>query len=128
MTTKINRPPIPHALVDVALMDGPSSAVSGGEGLSSFLEGVRRTERGELGEGEVAYPLPVIRRPRFTRWRMADVRAWLIARASQQCTETAAAMITKATKASAEARRPEAVAKAKATRQARIAARDGAGT
>lgn len=102
MTTKTDLPPVPPALADVALVDGPTSAASAGESLSTFHDGVRRTARGELAVGEVPYPQPVIRRPRFTRWRLIDVRAWLIARAAQTSSDDD--VIRRATNASAKAR------------------------
>jgi predicted DNA-binding transcriptional regulator AlpA len=118
MTTKIDLPPVPLALQDVAHIDGPTCAAAAGNSLSSWHKLVRLKQA----------PQPVIRQPRFTRWRLADVRAWLIERTSQQCVDTAAAVTEKARKASAEARKPPAVAKAQATRKARIAAREGAAT
>lgn len=65
---KSNLPEVPAALADVALIDGPTSAAARGIALSAFLALVR--------EGKA--PQPVLRAPRCTRWRMADVRAWLI--------------------------------------------------
>jgi predicted DNA-binding transcriptional regulator AlpA len=59
--------PVPKGLEDVALIDGPACAAAAGCGLTRWHEMVRRGEA----------PGPVIRRPRFTRWRLADVRAWL---------------------------------------------------
>lgn len=76
---------LPAALAEVAFVDGRTAAAAGGECLSKFLGGVRRTERGELEPGEAPYPLPRIRKTRFTRYLMADVRTWLIARAEQGC-------------------------------------------
>jgi hypothetical protein len=116
VTTKTDLPPVPAALADVALVDGPTSAASGGESLSTFHDGVRRTARGELAEGEVPHPQPVIRRPRFTRWRMVDVREWLIARAAQAASDDE--VIHRATKASAKARAARrTIAEARATTQ-----------
>lgn len=94
---------VPGPLVDVSLIDGPQCAAAGGESISKFLEGVRRTAAGELHEGDIAYPQPVIRRPRFTRWRMADVREWLVERAERGNAELAWAVSAKAKKASAAA-------------------------
>ena len=76
------------------------------------------------------FPQPVIRQPRCTRWRLADIRAWLIDRAEKAATDTRPAelMSARAKKASIKAREPAAVAKAQATRKARIAAREGAAT
>ena len=114
MTAKTDLPPIPAALADVAHIDGPTCAAAGGMSLSSWHELVR-TEQA---------PQPVIRQPRCTRWQMSDIRQWLIERASQQVTATAEGVTARAKKASIAAREPAAVAKAQATRRARIAARD----
>jgi hypothetical protein len=121
MTAKTEPPTIPAALADVALIDGPTAAAAFGESLSTFHDGVRRTARGELVAGEMPYPQPVVRRPRFSRFRLADVRARLIAMADQSTLDDA--VIRQAKKASLKAREPAAVAKAQATRKARIAAR-----
>lgn len=69
----VERQPIPAALADVAMVDGPSIAAAAGMSISAFLALVRRGEA----------PQPVIRRPRFTRWRLADARTWLIERAER---------------------------------------------
>jgi predicted DNA-binding transcriptional regulator AlpA len=95
------------------MIDGPSIAAAAALSLSSWHELVRTG----------AAPQPAIRRQRCTRWRMADVRAWLIERAAEQTGDTADEVTARAKRASAEARKPEAVAKAQATRRARIAAR-----
>ena len=60
---------VPDALADVALVDAPACAAAAGMGLTQWHELVRRGEA----------PAPAIRRPRFTRWRLAEVRAWLAA-------------------------------------------------
>lgn len=49
------------------------------------------------------FPQPLRFGPRCTRWRLADVRAWLIERASQPQAEAAALLKARATKASAAA-------------------------
>jgi hypothetical protein len=108
VTAKTDLPPVPPALADFSLIDGRTCAAAGGESISTFHEGVRRTEKGELAEGEVPYPLPVIRRVRFSRWRLADVRAWLIARAAQGAADDE--VIRRATKASARAKALRATA------------------
>lgn len=110
MTAKTDLPPVPPALADVALIDGPTCAAAGGESISKFSDGVRRTEAGQLKPGEVPYPQPVIRGNRCTRWRMADVRAWLIERAAQPQHDDA--VIDKATKASRAAQRKRDAAQA----------------
>ena len=110
VTAKTDLPPVPPALADFSLIDGRTCAAAGGESISTFHEGVRRTEKGELAEGEVPYPLPVIRRVRFSRWRLADVRAWLIARAAQATADDE--VIRRATRASAKAKALRATAQA----------------
>ena len=113
MTRKIDLPEVPAALADVALIDGPTCAAAGGMSLSSFHDAVR------VGNA----PAPVVRAPRCTRWRLSDIRVWLIERASRPLTEEAEALTARAKRASAKAREPAAVAKANATRRARIEAR-----
>lgn len=57
-------------------------------------------------------PAPAIRQPRFTRWRIADVRAWLIERADLGSNEEAsAAVVDLATKASDAAKRSRKLAR-----------------
>lgn len=114
MTAKTDLPPVPPALEDVALIDGPTSAAAGGISLSTWHDLVRNGQA----------PAPVIRQSRCTRWRMLDVRNWLIERASQQTTGDA--VLARAKQASIKAREPAAIAKAQATRTARIAARQAA--
>jgi hypothetical protein len=60
---------LPSALADVALVDVRTCAAAGQVSTNWWLE---RVQRGEA-------PAPVIRQPRFTRWRLADVRAFWIA-------------------------------------------------
>jgi hypothetical protein len=60
---------LPTALVDVALVDVKTCAAVGEVSENWWLERVRTGEA----------PAPVIRQPRFTRWRLADVRAFWIA-------------------------------------------------
>jgi len=59
----------PQALADVALIDGPTAAAAACMGMSKWHDLVRSGKA----------PQPVIQRPRCTRWRLADVRAWLVA-------------------------------------------------
>ena len=68
--------------------------------------------------------------PRFTRWRLVDVRRFWAERAAHASANAASGerMAERAKKASIKAREPAAVAKAQATRKARIAAREGAAT
>lgn len=57
----------PEVLADVALIDGPSIAAAACMGLSQWHDLVRRGKA----------PQPVVKRPRFTRWKLVDVRVWL---------------------------------------------------
>lgn len=109
---------LPADLAAVALIDARTCAAAGDMSVSWWHEEVR-TDRA---------PKPVIQQPRFTRWRLADVRRFWAERAAQSAGDTEARerMAAKAKKASVKAREPAAVAKAQATRKARIAARDGA--
>ena len=69
MTAKTQAAAIPAALQDVALVDASACAAAAGCGLTRWHDLVRSG----------AAPAPAIRRPRFTRWRLAEVRAWLAA-------------------------------------------------
>jgi len=60
---------LPSALADVALVAGKTCAAVGDVSENWWLERVRTGEA----------PAPVIRQPRFTRWRLSDVRAFWIA-------------------------------------------------
>ena len=63
----MNLPHLPEALADAALIAGPTCAAAGAVSLSQWYELVRTG----------VAPQPVIRQPRFTRWRLADVaRFW----------------------------------------------------
>ncbi len=106
MTAKINLPPVPPALADVALIDGPTCAAAGGISLSTWHELVRNGQA----------PQPVMRSARCTRWRLADVRAWLIDRAAKaEADSTAgASLIAKAKKASDAAKAKRAASAAAA--------------
>lgn len=110
--------PLPADVADVALIAADTCAAIGDVSVSWWHEEVR-TDRA---------PKPVIQQPRFTRWRLADVRRFWAERAAQAAGDTEARerMAAKAKRASIKAREPAAVAKAQATRKARIAARDGA--
>lgn len=124
MTAKTDSKPaarlLPADAADVALIAADTCAAIGDVSLSWWHEEVR-TGRA---------PKPVIQQPRFTRWRLADVCRFWADRAEQAAGDTAAGerMTARAKKASAEARKPAAVAKAQSTRMARIAAREGAAT
>lgn len=87
--------PIPTALVDVALIDAPTAATAGGMSRSQWLAEVR--------EGRA--PAPVIREARMTRWRLVDVRRYLIDRAERgSAQEATARLLQSATAAAAAAR------------------------
>lgn len=61
------RNPIPPALAEVAMIDGPTCAAAGGMSASWWHEEVRAGRA----------PQPAVRQPRCTRWRLADVvRYW----------------------------------------------------
>jgi predicted DNA-binding transcriptional regulator AlpA len=112
--------PLPADVADVALIAADICAAIGDVSVSWWHEEVR-TDRA---------PKPVIKQPRFTRWRLADVRRFWAERAAQSAADSEAGerMAARAKKASAKAREPAAVAKALATRKTRAAARAGAAT
>lgn len=95
------RQPAPESLADVAHIDGPGAAAAGCLSISQWHALVR--------EGRA--PQPVIRAPRFTRWRLADVRAWLVARESQSAVGDDP-VVAQATRASRAARAKRQAAKA----------------
>jgi hypothetical protein len=84
---------VPPSLTDVALIDGQTCAATACMSISWWLA--------EVAAGRA--PAPAIRKPRCTRWRLADVRAWLVQHASQP-DDGGAAVIAKATKASRAAK------------------------
>ena len=59
---------VPAALVDVALIDARQCSRAAGVSLTTWYELVK--------DGRA--PQPAFRAVRCTRWRLADVRAWLI--------------------------------------------------
>jgi predicted DNA-binding transcriptional regulator AlpA len=63
---KTELPNVPIALAEAALIAGPTCAATGGVSLSWWHEEVRAGRA----------PKPAIQRPRFTRWRLADVAAY----------------------------------------------------
>ncbi len=95
MNAKTVIPTIPPALAKVALIDAPTCAATGGMSVSWWHEEVR-TGRA---------PAPVVRQPRCTRWRVADVAAYWQAFATKGEVDTEAAeqVTAKAMKASAAA-------------------------
>jgi predicted DNA-binding transcriptional regulator AlpA len=88
-TARRSEPPI--SLQDVALIDARGSADAGCISVSQWYTLV--------AEGKA--PAPVIRAPRCTRWRLADVRQWLIDSARGVATDTAT--VTRARRASSQA-------------------------
>ena len=111
---------IDAGIAAVALIAADKCAGIGDVSLSWWFEAVRTG----------VAPKPVIQQPRLTRWRCADVCRFWALRAADASADTAAGerMAARAKKASIKAREPAAVAKAQATRKARIAAREGAAT
>ena len=98
------RPPTSTLLSDVALIDGPACAAAACISLSLWHELVRTGKA----------PQPVIRRPRCTRWRIADVRAWLIeCSASGTHSVSAQRVMAQANKASRKAAEKRAACAAK---------------
>jgi predicted DNA-binding transcriptional regulator AlpA len=67
MVRKSELPAVPPELADVALLDGPAIAAAARISISKFHQLVR--------DGHA--PLPAIRQPRYSRWRLAEVRQWL---------------------------------------------------
>ena len=88
--------PLPANLADVALIDAPTCAAAGDMSISWW--------HSEVAAGRA--PQPAIRKPRCTRWRLADVRAFWIESAEKAAADTQAAALMKAhaTKASAKAK------------------------
>lgn len=121
MTAKANSKhtirPLPADLASVALIDAPTCAAAGDMSVSWWHEEVRAGRA----------PAPAIRKPRCTRWRLADVHTFWGSFAANGASDTEASerMTARAKHASSKARYPAAVAKAQATRKARGAARDG---
>lgn len=94
MSEKTDTLQVPATLADMALIDAPSAAAAASLSTSSFLARVRRGEA----------PEPVLRGNRCTRWRAADVRAWLIELASQPHDDFVIERARKANKAAAARR------------------------
>lgn len=102
-TRKSQLPEVPSTLADVALIDGPTIAASLGVSLSKWHA---------LVKDKVA-PQPALRAPRCTRWRLSEVRDFLCKHMSDA--ETGAAVVTRATAASAAAKRKRAADRAAET-------------
>ena len=91
---KSDLPEIPSALADVALIDDTTCAAAAGMSVSYWRE---------LVTLKVAPP-PAIQATRFTRWRLADVRAFLIAFVANADPAAAELSASTAAKGSAGAR------------------------
>jgi len=111
---KMDLSKLPADLAKAALIDVKPAAATGGVSVSWFLAEVAAKRA----------PQPVIRRPRFTRWRVSDVAAyWTKLAEAPKDPGQADRLLARAKMASTAARAPTAVAKAKATKGARIATR-----
>lgn len=88
-------PALSAGLVDVALIDADACAAAGSMSVSWWHDAVR--------DGRA--PKPVVQRPRCTRWRLVDVRAFWshFAESGPDDIKAADAMKAKLTKASAKA-------------------------
>lgn len=106
--TKSSPQALPADLAAVALVDAPTCAAAGAMSVSWW--------HAEVQAGRA--PAPAIRKPRCTRWRLADVRAFWAKSAEQASADTKAAAGVKA-----RATRASAAAKAKRTAGAAAAAR-----
>lgn len=86
---------LPATLADVALIDAPTCAATGGMSVSWWHDAVK--------EGRA--PQPAIRKPRCTRWTVASVRAFWIKFTEQSASDARAAaqVMGQAKKASAKA-------------------------
>lgn len=86
-------PQVPAALADFALIDVRQVSVACGLSAHTWQRLVRAG----------AAPQPAVRAPRYTRWRLADVRAWLLQRAEQTDRGQAERVVAQARRASAMA-------------------------
>lgn len=84
---------LPQGLEDVALVDAGVSAAAGGMSLSWWHY--------KVASGEA--PQPVIRAPRCTRWKLADVRRFWAEFAEGASTEAADRVLAQAKKATTAA-------------------------
>lgn len=86
---------IPAGLIEHAYVSGASCAAAGDMSISQWHALVK----------EEKAPQPVIRKPRFTRWLLSDVRDWLIQyRTQSDFTKDSEIVLEKAKKASQAAR------------------------
>lgn len=108
---------LPADVAEVALIAADTCAAIGEVSVSWWHQ--------EVSSGRA--PRPAIQQPRFTRWRRADAIRFWAERAAHAASDMDAGkrMAANAKQASIKAREPAAIAKAKATREARIAARKG---
>ena len=113
MAAKIVFPTVPESQADVALAGIP---------LICAMAQMSRSQWDELVRNKIA-PQPVIRRPRFVRWRLADVRQFLIAFTTGGGDDDAAAADRKAADAAKVA---DVQAKRMATRLANQKTKDSA--
>lgn len=105
------RRPAPPELADVALIDAPRCAAAASICTSTWHELVRTGQA----------PQPAFRAPRCTRWRLADVRAWLAQSAERGSNPAdARTVVLNARRASKAAQ-----AKRRAAQHARAAAVEG---
>lgn len=93
MPSKTELPPIPAALADVALIDDETCAAAASMSVSHWRDLVLR---------KIA-PQPAVRQMRFTRWRLADVRQFLIDYVANADESAGAASLAKSAKALAAA-------------------------
>ena len=99
---------LPKPLEDVALIAAPACAAVGSVGISWWHDAVRTG----------LAPQPVIRQPRFTRWKLADVRAFWIARAEAAANDTQVGdLMTARAKKASDAARAKAAAMSATLRQ-----------
>lgn len=108
--------PLPTDVAEAAFLD-----------INDFVAAVRMSAswvHEEVRAGRA--PAPVIRQSRCTRWLAADIKKYLKHRAEVAVADAGghAFVLERAKKASAKGREAAAVAKSKATRKARIEARD----
>jgi predicted DNA-binding transcriptional regulator AlpA len=86
---------IPAGLIDFAYIDGAACAAAGAMSISQWHALVK----------EEKAPNPVIRKPRFTRWLLSDVRDWLIQyRTQSDFTKDSEIVLEKAKRASQAAK------------------------
>lgn len=90
-STATQQVPIPTGLIDFAYIGGAACAAAGAMSVSQWHALVK----------EEKAPQPVIRKPRFTRWLLSDVREWLIQyRTQSDFTKDSEIVLEKATRAS----------------------------